>query len=167
MSKHFQFEALVRSVLPELHSYALWLSRDPHLAEDLVQESLLRGWRSLHTLRETAAAKGWLMRIIRREHARYYERQRPEPMDLQAKDFPETLLVHRDEEPEIAELRQAIFDLDEDYREPLALQVLLGYSTIEIAQIMDLSQGAVLTRLFRARKKLHKRLSTEEQRARL
>ena len=165
MSKHFQFEALVRTVLPELHSYALWLSRDPHLAEDLVQETLLRGWRSLHTLRQPAAAKGWLMRILRREHARYYERRRPEPMDLQAEDFPERLLVHRDEDPEIDELRQAIFALDDDYREPLVLQVLLGYSTTEIAGIMDLSQGAVLTRLFRARKKLHKSLSTEEDRA--
>lgn len=165
MSKHFQFEALVRSVLPELHSYALWLARDPHLAEDLVQEALLRGWRSLHTLREPAAAKGWLMRIIRREHARYYERQRPEPVDLQAADFPEALLSCRDEAAEIGELRQLIFELENDYREPLVLQVLLGYSTAEIAKLMDLSQGAVLTRLFRARKKLQKRLDSDSAKA--
>ncbi|MDH3646424.1 MAG: sigma-70 family RNA polymerase sigma factor [Gammaproteobacteria bacterium] len=163
MPKHFQFEALVRSVLPELHSYALWLSRDPHLAEDLVQESLLRAWRSLHTLREAGAAKSWLMMIIRREHARYYERQRPVPMDIQAVDFPEALLTHRDEDPEIAELRRAIFELAQDYREPLVLQVLLGYSTKEIAEIMDVSQGAVLTRLFRARKQLQKKLATEDE----
>ena len=165
MVKHFQFEALLRSVLPELHSYALWLCRDQHFAEDLVQEALLRAWKSLHTLRDVGAAKGWLIMIIRREHARYYERQRPEPMDLQAADFPEALLTHRDEAPEIAELRQAIFDLDKDFREPLVLQVLLGYSTTEIAELMELSQGAVLTRLFRARKKLQKRLNTEDQRA--
>ncbi|MBT8131835.1 MAG: sigma-70 family RNA polymerase sigma factor, partial [Gammaproteobacteria bacterium] len=138
MPKHFQFEALVQSVLPELHSYALWLSRDPHFAEDLVQESLLRAWKSLHTLREAGAAKGWLLMIIRREHARYYERQRPVAMDIQAEDFPEALLTHRDEDPQIDELRQAIFSLDQDYREALALQVLLGYSTKEIAEIMEL-----------------------------
>ena len=89
-------------------------NRDQHFAEDLVQEALLRAWRSLHTLRDVGAAKGWLMMIVRREHARYYERQRPEPMDIQARDFPEALLVHRDEAPEIGELRQAIFDLDDE-----------------------------------------------------
>lgn len=155
----------MRSVMPELHSYALWLCRDKHFAEDLVQEACLRAWKSLHTLRDIGAAKGWLMMIVRREHARYYERQRPVAMDIQAKDFPEALLLHRDEAPEIAELRQAIFDLEQDYREPLVLQVLLGYSTAEIAALMELSQGAVLTRLFRARKKLEKRLVTEDQRA--
>lgn len=165
MSKHFHFEALVRSVLPELHSYALWLARDPHLAEDLVQEALLRGWRALHTLRDPAAAKGWLLRIVRREHARYYERMRPEPVDLQAADFPEALLACEDEKPEISELRGMIFELETDYREPLVLQVLLGYSTAEIAEIMDLSQGAVLTRLFRARKKLHQRFGSEGAKA--
>ena len=156
MPKHVQFEALLRSVMPELHSYALWLCRNQHFAEDLIQEALLRAWKSLHNLRDMSAAKSWLMMIVRREHARYYERQRPEPMDIQAEDFPEALLTHRDEAPEIAELRQAIFELDQEYREPLVLQVLLGYSTTEIAELMELSQGAVLTRLFRARKKLEK-----------
>lgn len=166
MPKHVQFEALLRSVMPELHSYALWLCRDKHFAEDLVQEACLRAWKSLHTLRDVGAAKGWLMMIVRREHARYYERQRPVAMDIQAKDFPEALLLHRDEGPEIAELRQAIFDLEQDYREPLVLQVLMGYTTAEIATLMELSQGAVLTRLFRARKKLEKILVNEEQRIR-
>ncbi len=167
MPKHVQFEALLRSVMPELHSYALWLCRNQHFAEDLVQEALLRAWKSLHNLRDMSAAKSWLMMIVRREHARYYERQRPEPMDIQAEDFPEALLTHRDEAPEIAELRQAIFELDQEYREPLVLQVLLGYSTTEIAELMELSQGAVLTRLFRARKKLEKRLRSEDQRAQI
>ncbi len=154
MPKHFQFEALVSSVLPELYGYAVWLCRDRQLAEDLVQESLLRAWRSRHKLRDAGATKPWLMTILRREHARYYERQRPQPVDIQAADFPEELLVHRDEKPEHAEVRQAMLALDDDYREPLVLQVLLGYTTAEIADIMGLSQGAVLTRLFRARKQL-------------
>lgn len=154
MPKHFQFEALVASVTPELFSYAVWLTRDRQLAEDLVQETLLRAWRSLHQLRDASVAKRWLMTILRREHARHYERQRPEPVDIQAVDFPEALLVHHDEAPEVNEVRRAIFALEEQYREPLVLQVLLGYTTGEIAEILELSQGAVLTRLFRARKTL-------------
>ena len=54
------------------------------------------------------------------------------------------------------QLRQAIFQLDDDYREPLVLQVLMGYRTKEIADMMELKQGAVLTRLHRARLKLKK-----------
>jgi RNA polymerase sigma-70 factor (ECF subfamily) len=55
-------------------------------------------------------------------------------------------------------MREAIFRLDADYREPLVLQVLMGYSTKEIAQMMGMQQGAVLTRLFRARAKLRQLL---------
>ena len=55
---------------------------------------------------------------------------------------------------ELNDLREAIFELDDDYREPLVLQVLMGYSTNEIAAMMELNQGAVLTRLHRARSKL-------------
>ena len=55
---------------------------------------------------------------------------------------------------DLAELRAALFKLPEEYREPLVLQVLMGYSTAEIAAELGLSTGAVLTRLFRARKQL-------------
>jgi RNA polymerase sigma-70 factor (ECF subfamily) len=51
-------------------------------------------------------------------------------------------------------MRAAIYALDDDYREPLVLQVLMGYSTSEIAEQLGLQQGAVLTRLHRARTKL-------------
>jgi len=54
----------------------------------------------------------------------------------------------------VAEIRAAIFKLPEDYREPLVLQVLMGYSTAEIAAELGLSNAAVLTRLFRARRQL-------------
>jgi RNA polymerase sigma-70 factor (ECF subfamily) len=59
-----------------------------------------------------------------------------------------------DEQIELAEMRAAIFKLPDEYREPLVLQVLMGYSTAEIARELDLSGPAVLTRLFRARKQL-------------
>ncbi len=166
MSKHAHFEALVRTVSTELNSYALWLARDKALADDLVQETLLRAWKSLHTLRDASAAKYWLMTILRREHARHYERKRLETVDINEPTFPEVHLATKDEDPEIDELRRFIFELDDDYREPLTLQVLLGYSTSEIAEIMELSQGAVLTRLFRARKKLQARLEKAGTRSR-
>ena len=62
---------------------------------------------------------------------------------------------------ELNDLRTAIFELEDDYREPLVLQVLMGYSTNEIAEMMGLKQGAVLTRLHRARHKLMENVADE------
>src|SRR5487761_2123464 len=72
-----QFEALVRAHSGELYRYAYWLCGQAALAEDLVQETLLRAWKGLEALREADAARGWLYTILRREHARLYERVRP------------------------------------------------------------------------------------------
>ena len=55
---------------------------------------------------------------------------------------------------DLDDVREAIYELDDDYREPLVLQVLMGHTTKEIAELMDIKQGAVLTRLHRARIKL-------------
>jgi RNA polymerase sigma-70 factor (ECF subfamily) len=65
-------------------------------------------------------------------------------------------LLAAEDDTELEELRRAIFKLEDDYREPLVLQVLLGYTAAEIAAHMGLSVGAVLTRLFRARNQLRK-----------
>ena len=58
-SKQRQFDALVRGYSGDLFRYAYWLCGEEALAQDLVQESFLRAWRSLDSLRETAAAKAW------------------------------------------------------------------------------------------------------------
>jgi RNA polymerase sigma-70 factor (ECF subfamily) len=65
-----------------MYRYAAWLCRDRTIAEDVVQESLLRAWKSLDSLREDAAAKHWLLTIVRRENARYFERRRLETVDV-------------------------------------------------------------------------------------
>ena len=62
---------------------------------------------------------------------------------------------------ELDDVRAAIYRLEDDYREPLVLQVLMGYSTNEIAEQMGLKQGAVLTRLHRARLKLREEIEDE------
>ncbi|MCZ6475415.1 MAG: sigma factor-like helix-turn-helix DNA-binding protein, partial [Gammaproteobacteria bacterium] len=59
------------------------------------------------------------------------------------------------------DMRRAIFELKESYREPLVLQVMFGLSAEEIAEAMNLKQGAVLTRLHRARRKLIERVRPE------
>lgn len=149
-----RFDRLVTVFHEDMFRYAAWLCRDKSIAEDVVQEALLRAWKSLDALREDAAAKHWLLTIVRRENARYFERRRLETVDIDNLTASQSALLAEAPNEELNDLREAIFELDDDYREPLVLQVLMGYSTIEIAEMMELNQGAVLTRLHRARSKL-------------
>jgi RNA polymerase sigma-70 factor, ECF subfamily len=145
-----RFEQIVGNLRQDLYRYALWLSRDPQVSEDVVQESLMRAWRGLEGLQDEGKARQWLVTIVRREFLRHLERQREEPTDpadLEA-------IAGDEADPRVQDLRAAILALDETYREPLALQVLMGHSTDEIAALLGLNQGAVLTRLHRAREKL-------------
>jgi RNA polymerase sigma-70 factor (ECF subfamily) len=113
-------------------------------------------------LADPGAARQWLLAIARREHARLYERKRFNIVDIDelvVKDDP-ALASHPDEDH--SDVRSAILALAPDYREPLVLQVLMGYSTDEIATHLGINPGAVLSRLFRARQKLRVALGTAE-----
>jgi len=148
-----QFEALVRAHSGELYRYAYWLCGQEALAQDLVQETFLRAWRALDGLREDVAAKAWLATILRREHARLFERKPMPTTDIAELDLGDTSPgpEHLGED---AVLRSAISRLDAKYREPLVLQVLGGFSLAEIAAQLGISESAVMTQVFRARQKL-------------
>jgi RNA polymerase sigma-70 factor (ECF subfamily) len=150
------FERQLQALRPQLLRFALWLARDRCIAEDVVQEAMLRAWKSAAALQDPAALRQWLYTIVRREHARLYERKRFETTDvdaLVAAESPE-LAVSGDEE--LLVLRRAIAALADEYRQPLVMQVLGGFSTSEIAAELGLTQAAVLTRLFRAREQLRR-----------
>lgn len=149
------FQRCAAALRVDLYRYALWLTGDASIADDAVQEALIRGWRSWHKLKDESAAKAWLCTIVRREAARMFERRRRRTRDMDALNETEQYLVATtDDAAEMAELRRAIFALDPIYREPLLLQVLMGYSAPEIAGIIGIKPGAVLTRLCRGRQKL-------------
>ena len=156
-----RFDRLVSVFYQDMYRFAAWLSRDKAIAEDVVQEALLRAWKSLDSLRDDSAAKPWLLTIVRRENARYFERRRLETVDIDNLSATQAALLAESPNEELGDLRTAIFKLEDDYREPLVLQVLMGYSTNEIAEMMGLKQGAVLTRLHRARHKLKDSVAQE------
>lgn len=156
-----QFDALARSYSTDLFRYAVWLCRDPALAEDLVQETFMRAWRAIDKLREVKAAKGWLITILRREYARTFERK-----SLDIVEMDEYLLADEQdfspaERTETAQLRAGMMKLDRKYREPLLMQVIGGFSCEEIADLLGVSKSAVMTQLFRARQQLKARLGEE------
>ncbi len=152
------FEALVRPLLPDLYRYATWLSRDLSAAEEVVQEALLRAWRSRDQLRDPGAAKSWLLTILRRETARWFQRQPDRALDVDVVAGMDEALQTPAVDTDVLDMRRAIARLPRDFREPLVMQVLLGLKAEEIAEIMELKSGAVLTRLYRARKLLREAL---------
>jgi RNA polymerase sigma-70 factor (ECF subfamily) len=152
--KKARFQALCQTLRPDLLRFAFWLSRDRALAEDVVQESMLRAWKARDSLLDENAAKPWFLTIIRREYARTFERKRLNTVDVDELIAREEPILAAAEEQDLSEMRAALFKLPDEYREPLLLQVLMGYSTAEIARELNLSGPAVLTRLFRARQQL-------------
>ena len=166
MNKQKRFEALVEGHSSTLYRYAYWLC-DGHkaTAEDVVQETFLRAWRSLDQLAEHQAAKAWLMTILRRENARRFERKQFDYVDveLDSVSLDEQAL---DRTMDSHELRRAIVQLEPKYREPLLMQAIGGFSCEEIAEVMEINKGAVMTRLFRAKKMLSQQMNqtSEEQR---
>ncbi|OGA48867.1 MAG: RNA polymerase subunit sigma [Betaproteobacteria bacterium RIFCSPLOWO2_12_FULL_62_13] len=153
-SEKSKFETLVKAYSPELYRYAYWRCRDRFVAEDLVQETFTRAWQAWEKLRDEKAAKSWLYTILRNEHARLYEGKRIEVDEAQELD--EIVDTSNPGAYESFEMSDMLKALPPGYREPLVLQVLGGFSCAEIASMMNISEGAVMTRLTRARLALRK-----------
>jgi RNA polymerase sigma-70 factor (ECF subfamily) len=148
------FARLLEMLRPDLVRFAFWLARDRAVAEDVVQETLIRAWKSREELKDQGAARPWLFTIVRREHARLYERKRLTTVDVEEVEALGDPALASDGDAGLDDLRRAIMQLPDEYREPLVMQVLGGLSTAEIAAELQLTQPAVLTRLFRARGRL-------------
>jgi RNA polymerase sigma-70 factor, ECF subfamily len=148
------FSRVLEMLRPDLLRFAFWLARDRSVAEDVVQETLIRAWKSQNELKDQAAARPWLLTIVRREHARLYERKRLPTVDVEEVEAIGDPALATDGDAGLDDLRRALVQLPDEYREPLVLQVLGGFSTAEIAAQLGLTQQAVLTRLFRARNRL-------------
>lgn len=158
-----RFEHVCLPLRADLWRFALWLARDRSLAEDVVQETLLRAWRHFGSLTSESAARAWLFTIARRELARIRARRTlatEDIDDLSADD--EAHLAETPESDDLEDVRRALWQLADAYREPLLLQIDLGLSVKEIGAELGLTQAAVLTRLFRAREQLRASLQSRD-----
>lgn len=159
--KQKRYEALVNVYSPDLYRYAYWICRDPDIAQDLVQETCLRAWKSLDSLLDDKSAKGWLFTILRRENARRFERKQLQIVDIEDHAVADDYDSSAEMDSEL--LRRKILTLPADYKEPLLLQLVAGFSTEEIATQLALNKNTVLTRLFRAKNLLKSSLTTVNQ----
>lgn len=156
-----RFNELAEAYGADLYRYAMWICGNDALAKDLVQETYLRAWKALDKLNDPGAAKSWLITILRREFARTFERKVPKFTDVDSIDVPEDSELEPDERLEVQLLRRNIGRLASRYREPLLLQVVMGYSCEEIALELQISKSAVMTQLFRAREQLTEHLQND------
>lgn len=156
--KQKRYEALVNVYSADLYRYAYWICHDPDIAQDLVQETCLRAWKSIDSLLDDKSAKGWLFTILRRENARRFERKQHPLVDIEDHDVSDSADLSQDMDSEL--LLRKIAALADEYKEPLLLQLVAGFSAQEIAEQLSLNKNTVLTRLFRAKNLLKTSLTT-------
>ncbi len=160
------FNEMAAQHLDALYRTALRLTGRPQDAEDLVQETYLRAWRSLHTYRPGTNPKAWLFRILHNAHIdrfRASSRAVPTVDELEGQD--PAFVVHETPETLVmaglmdAEVRQALAEIPEVFRACLILADLEGFSYQEIAEILGIPRGTVMSRLFRGRRAMRRLLA--------
>jgi RNA polymerase sigma-70 factor (ECF subfamily) len=141
-----------RTALPHLRSllrFARRLSGSVSAAEDLVQEAYLQAWRGFDRFETGTNVRAWLFRILLNAHLQHRRKARIEI----AEDRRDDALLQR------LELMQALDRLPEDHRTVLLLGAVEGFTCREIAEILSLPIGTVMSRLSRARQSMRTMLS--------
>ncbi len=168
-----RFERDVLPVLPSLYGAAMRLTRNPTDAEDLVQETYLRAFRGFAGFQEGTNLKAWLYRILTNSYINTYRKKQREPQTVDGPDdLDEWYLFDRlgaqsvegSAEDEVLDripdedVKRALESLPENFRLPVLLADVEGFSYKEIAEIMDSPIGTVMSRLHRGRKALERAL---------
>jgi RNA polymerase sigma-70 factor (ECF subfamily) len=160
-------ERFEQALLPHLdaaYNLARWLTRDDHDAEDLVQAAYLRALKSFGGF-QGANARAWLLTIVRNACYTWLEQKRARGVAMafdedihgvesDATDPEKCLLREEDQQA----VRRAVEALPPELREVIVLRELEGLSYKEIAAIAGIPLGTVMSRLARARERLHRRL---------
>lgn len=155
------FDSVTRAYADDLYRYAYYLCDNRHTAEDLVQDTFVLAWTSIHQLRDSRAAKAWLIQTMRRKYFRTYVKPwRPTEFQspLSMESSPEGIAVEsvqaQWEMSDSLDVQSRLHALPSQLREAIVLQLLFGYSVREIAELTGSTEQAVQARLHRARSKL-------------
>jgi RNA polymerase sigma-70 factor, ECF subfamily len=169
------FERLSLEHLPALYSGALRMTHKPADAEDLVQETFLKAYRGFKGFEEGTNLRAWLFRIMTNTYINMYRQKQRRPDQTEFDDVEEVFLYRRMGGLEAAtlgrstedavmdkftetEVKQAVDALPEAFRVPVLLADVEGFSYKEIAEMLDVPIGTVMSRLHRGRKALQKSL---------
>ena len=175
MSAKEQFTTDAMQYAPQLFSTALRMTRSRSDAEDLVQETYIKGWRSFHTFQEGTNLRAWLFRIMTNTYINKYNAKKRKGTEVELDDVEELFLYKRlgsidqsqlssSAEDQMLELftddevKSALEDLPEDFRIPVLLSDVDGFSYKEISEMLEIPIGTVMSRLHRGRKAMQKML---------
>ena len=175
MSAKEQFTTDAMQYAPQLFSTALRMTRSRSDAEDLVQETYIKGWRSFHTFQEGTNLRAWLFRIMTNTYINKYNAKKRKGTEVELDDVEELFLYKRlgsidqsqlssSAEDQMLELftddevKNALEELPEDFRVPVLLSDVDGFSYKEIAEMLEIPIGTVMSRLHRGRKAMQKML---------
>lgn len=160
---------------PQLFSTALRMTRNRADAEDLMQETFTKAWRAFDSYQQGTNLRAWLFRILTNTYINKYNSQLRKPIETELDEVEELYLFKRlgafdqsqlsqsaeDQMLEMFtddEVKNAIEELPETFRIPLLMSDLEGFSYKEIAEILDVPIGTVMSRLHRGRKAMQKML---------
>ena len=160
---------------PQLYAAAMRMTRNRADAEDLVQETYLKGFRSFHTFNEGTNLRAWLFRILTNTYINKYRKQQRSFDESDLGDIEDLYLykrmgtfedasIGRSAEESLMtmlpddEVKQSLENLPENFRLPVILADVEGFSYKEIAEILEIPIGTVMSRLHRGRKAMQKAL---------
>ncbi len=175
MADQERFEELAMEHMPSLYTAALRMTRNTSDAEDLVQETYLKAYRAFHTFQEGTNLKAWLYRILTNTFINTYRAKKRRPDESNIEDLENLYLyrrlgglegasIGRSAEEQVldkfteSEVKEAVESLPEQFRIAVLLGDVEGFSYKEIAEILDIPIGTVMSRLHRGRRALQKRL---------
>jgi RNA polymerase sigma-70 factor (ECF subfamily) len=175
MADQATFAEQAMEFMPALYSAALRMTRNAADAEDLVQETYLKAYRGFGGFEEGTNLRAWLYRILTNTFINTYRSKKRRPDETELDEVEDLYLyrrlggleaaqVGRSAEDELmdwftdAEVKDAIEELPENFRLAVLLADVEGFSYKEIAEILDIPIGTVMSRLHRGRKALQKRL---------
>ena len=150
------FELTMWPHMRAAYNLARWLVRNDHDAEDIVQESFMKAYKAQESFRGSEA-KTWMLSIVRNTAIDFMRRYKASPTTTlsepgyEPKDDapdPERVLLQQTRRDQV---RQAISHLEPEFREPIVLREIEGMSYKEIAAVLDIPMGTVMSRLSRAR----------------
>jgi RNA polymerase sigma-70 factor (ECF subfamily) len=173
MADQADFERDAMQFAPQLYSAALRMTRNAADAEDVVQETFLKAYRAYDSFEEGTNLKAWLYRILTNTYINKYRKQQRRPSEVELGELQDLYLFRRLGESSGAsysaekealdqfvdtDIIEALESLPESFRMPVVLADVDGFSYKEIAEILDIPIGTVMSRLHRGRKALQRKL---------